>query len=108
MTYAAVAAASAEQENKERVKQLTDRLADTEAQLKESKANYENFKEANSAMNAELTVAQEQLCESLKLLDEKCRQLEELESQKSESIAAEKEVSQEDTAPQETKDNEKD
>ena len=83
----AVVAASAEQENDERVKLMTDRLVDMEAKLQESRTNYETVKESNSAINMELTVAQEQLCESLKLLDEKCRLLEEIEVQKIKSFA---------------------
>ena len=83
----AVVAASAEQENVERVKLMTDRLVDMEAKLQESRTNYETVKESNSAINMELTVAQEQLCESLKLLDEKCRLLEEIEVQKIKSFA---------------------
>ena len=83
----AVVAASAQQENDERVKLMTDRLVDMEAKLQESRTNYETVKESNSAINMELTVAQEQLCESLKLLDEKCRLLEEIEVQKIKSFA---------------------
>ena len=83
----AVVAASTEQENDERVKLMTDRLVDMEAKLQESRTNYETVKESNSAINMELTVAQEQLCESLKLLDEKCRLLEEIEVQKIKSFA---------------------
>ena len=85
---AIVAATTAEQENDEqRVKLMTDRLVDMEAKLQESRTNYETVKESNSAINMELTVAQEQLCESLKLLDEKCRLLEEIEVQKIKSFA---------------------
>ena len=84
----AIVAATAEQENDEqRVKLMTDRLVDMEAKLQESRTNYETVKESNSAINMELTVAQEQLCESLKLLDEKCRLLEEIEVQKIKSFA---------------------
>ena len=84
----AIVAAAAEQENDEqRVKLMTDRLVDMEAKLQESRTNYETVKESNSAINMELTVAQEQLCESLKLLDEKCRLLEEIEVQKIKSFA---------------------
>lgn len=84
---AIAAVAAAEQENDERVKLMTDRLVDMEAKLQESRTNYETVKESNSAINMELTVAQEQLCESLKLLDEKCRLLEEIEVQKIKSFA---------------------
>ena len=81
-------AIAAEQENdKQRVKLITDRLVGMEAKLHESRTNYETVKESNSAINMELTVAQEQLCESLKLLDEKCRLLEEIEVQKIKSFA---------------------
>ena len=81
-------AIAAEQENdKQRVKLITDRLVGMEAKLQESRTNYETVKESNSAINMELTVAQEQLCESLKLLDEKCRLLEEIEVQKIKSFA---------------------
>ena len=84
----AIVAAAAEQENDEqRVKLMTDRLVDMEAKLQESRTNFETVKESNSAINMELTVAQEQLCESLKLLDEKCRLLEEIEVQKIEKFA---------------------
>jgi hypothetical protein len=84
----AIVAAAAEQENDEqRVKLMTDRLVDMEAKLQESRTNFETVKESNSAINMELTVAQEQLCESLKLLDEKCRLLEEIEVQKIKSFA---------------------
>jgi len=88
-TETAVAATTTEnfeQENNERVKILTDRLVDLEAKLQESKTNYEKVQEANSAINVELTEAQQQLCESLKLLDEKCSQLEE---QKDKNLAVE-------------------
>jgi len=95
----AVVAASAEQENDERVKLMTDRLVDMEAKLQESRTNYETVKESNSAINMELTVAQEQLCESLKLLDEKCRLLEEIEVQKIKSFAAENKMEQKQTPP---------
>ena len=84
---AIAAVAAADQENDERVKLMTDRLVDMEAKLQESRTNYETVKESNSAINMELTVAQEQLCESLKLLDEKCRLLEEIEVQKIKSFA---------------------
>merc|ERR1712037_592990 len=60
---------------------------------------YETVKESNSAINMELTVAQEQLCESLKLLDEKCRLLEEIEVQKIKSFAAENKMEQKQTPP---------
>ena len=83
----AAAVAAAEKESNERVKLLTDKLVDLEAELQESKTNFESIKEANSAINVELTVAQEQLCESLKLLDEKCRMLEEIEVQKIKTLA---------------------
>ena len=87
-TGSAIVAAAAEQENDEqRVKLMTDRLVDMEAKLQESRTNFETVKESNSAINMELTVAQEQLCESLKLLDEKCRLLEEIEVQKIEKFA---------------------
>lgn len=95
----AVVAASAQQENDERVKLMTDRLVDMEAKLQESRTNYETVKESNSAINMELTVAQEQLCESLKLLDEKCRLLEEIEVQKIKSFAAENKMEQKQTPP---------
>jgi len=97
---AIVAATTAEQENDEqRVKLMTDRLVDMEAKLQESRTNYETVKESNSAINMELTVAQEQLCESLKLLDEKCRLLEEIEVQKIKSFAAENKMEQKQTPP---------
>jgi len=96
----AIVAATAEQENDEqRVKLMTDRLVDMEAKLQESRTNYETVKESNSAINMELTVAQEQLCESLKLLDEKCRLLEEIEVQKIKSFAAENKMEQKQTPP---------
>merc|ERR1719273_1175848 len=105
---AIAAAAVAEKESNERVKLLTDRLVDLEAQLQESKVNYETVKEANSAINVELTVAQEQLCESLKLLDEKCRMLEEIEVQKIKSLAAENEMKKNPPTPPSEENNEKD
>jgi len=106
---AAIAAAAAtEKESNERVKQLSDKMVDLEAQLQESKTNYESIKEANSAINVELTVAQEQLCESLKLLDEKCRMLEEIEVQKIKSLAAENETKKNPSTPPPEENNEKD
>jgi len=96
----AIVAAAAEQENDEqRVKLMTDRLVDMEAKLQESRTNFETVKESNSAINMELTVAQEQLCESLKLLDEKCRLLEEIEVQKIEKFAAENKMEQKQNTP---------
>merc|ERR1719273_2783465 len=105
---AIAAAAVAEKESNERVKQLSDKMVDLEAQLQESKTNYESIKEANSAINVELTVAQEQLCESLKLLDEKCRMLEEIEVQKIKSLAAENETKKNPSTPPPEDNNEKD
>lgn len=61
----------------QRVNELTDKLANLESELTESQRNNEALKESNKAINSELGVAQEQLCEALKLLDEKCRLLEE-------------------------------
>jgi len=106
-TGSAIVAAAAEQENDEqRVKLMTDRLVDMEAKLQESRTNFETVKESNSAINMELTVAQEQLCESLKLLDEKCRLLEEIEVQKIEKFAAENKMEQkQNTAAAETSEN---
>merc|ERR1719210_3211072 len=66
----------------EEVKSLTDKLAAVELQLQDATNSYETLKEAHGAMNVELNVAQQQLCEALKLLDEKCRSLEEIEVQK--------------------------
>merc|ERR1712012_230434 len=59
-----------------------EKLVNLESQLHEISENYESLKAANGAMNTELNEAQQQLCEALKLLDEKCRLLEELEVQK--------------------------
>merc|ERR1719483_1554384 len=99
-TGSAIVAAAAEQENDEqRVKLMTDRLVDMEAKLQESRTNFETVKESNSAISMELTVAQEQLCESLKLLDEKCRLLEEIEVQKIEKFAAENKMEQKQNTP---------
>jgi len=97
---AAGSAIAAEQENDEqRVKLMTGRLVDMEAKLQESRTNFETVKESNSAINMELTVAQEQLCESLKLLDEKCRLLEEIEVQKIKLFAAENKMEQKQNTP---------
>jgi len=99
-TGSAIAVVAAEQENDEqRVKLMTGRLVDMEAKLQESRTNFETVKESNSAINMELTVAQEQLCESLKLLDEKCRLLEEIEVQKIKSFAAENKMEQKQNTP---------
>ena len=59
-----------------------EKLVVLESQLHEISEKNESLKAANGAMNTELNEAQQQLCEALKLLDEKCRLLEELEVQK--------------------------
>ena len=59
---------------------IQDKLKLVEKDLAENLQNYQSLKEANENLNAELSVAQEQLCEALKLLDKKCRNLEELDS----------------------------
>ena len=66
----------------EQVKELREKIATIETALQEATENYESLKETHGAMNVELNVAQQQLCEALKLLDEKCRSLEEIEVQK--------------------------
>lgn len=58
---------------------LTVKLEQVEQDMLHLRSNYESLKETNGSLNSELTVAQEQLCEALKLLDEKCRLLEETE-----------------------------
>lgn len=72
---------------------IQDKLKLVEKDLAENLQNYQSLKEANENLNAELSVAQEQLCEALKLLDEKCRNLEELDSNSEEmaKLNAEKE-----------------
>ena len=66
----------------EQVKLLNEKIQTIETALAEANLNYESLKETHGAMNVELNVAQQQLCEALKLLDEKCRSLEEIEVQK--------------------------
>ena len=78
-----------------------EKLVNLESQLHEISENYESLKAANGAMNTELNEAQQQLCEALKLLDEKCRLLEEMEVQKLALVASSstsKESSENDTA----------
>ncbi len=48
-------------------------------QLQETAEKYEVLKRDNEAVNNELIEVQQQLCEALKLLDEKCRLLDDLE-----------------------------
>merc|ERR1712012_951527 len=77
-----------------------EKLVNLESQLHEISENYESLKAANGAMNTELNEAQQQLCEALKLLDEKCRLLEEMEVQKLALVAnssTSKESSENDT-----------
>ena len=78
-----------------------EKLVNLESQLHEISENYESLKAANGAMNTELNEAQQQLCEALKLLDEKCRLLEEMEVQKLALVAnssTSKESSENDTS----------
>lgn len=67
---------------------INEKMVATEMQLAEAEMNNNVLKDANGAINAELNVAQQQLCEALKLLDEKCRALEEIEVQKLATRAA--------------------
>ena len=53
-----------------------ERLALLESQFNELSQNYDALKASHGAINTELNVAQQQLCDTIKLLDEKCRQLE--------------------------------
>ena len=89
----------------EEVKSLTDKLAAVELQLQDATNSYETLKEAHGAMNVELNVAQQQLCEALKLLDEKCRSLEEIEVQKIGNASAQEEMKKE---PENDKEKEED
>ena len=66
--------------NSEEVKNLNDKLAAVEQELVKANDNYQSLKDAHGAINVELTVAQQQLCEALKLLDEKCQQIEQVSS----------------------------
>ena len=79
----------------ERVESLTEKLNNLENQLQDSakkitetESSYESLKEVHGATHSELAVAQEQLCEALKLLDEKCRLLEEIEVEKISTAAS--------------------
>ena len=55
-----------------------ERLALLESQFNELSQNYDALKASHGAINTELNVAQQQLCDTIKLLDEKCRQLEDI------------------------------
>ena len=68
----------------EEVKSLQDKLASVEDKLNDANDKYESLKNAHGAINVELTVAQQQLCEALKLLDEKCQQIEAQQNEPSE------------------------
>ena len=59
-----------------------EKLTLLEGKFHDVSEKYETLKSANGAMNVELNEAQQQLCEALKLLDEKCRLLEEQELHK--------------------------
>ena len=69
--------------NSEEVKNLNDKLASVEQELVKANDNYQSLKDAHGAINVELTVAQQQLCEALKLLDEKCQQIEQVSTPES-------------------------
>lgn len=81
-------------EDQQRLNELTDKLANLETELTDIQRNNEVLKETNKNINAELGIAQEQLCEALKLLDEKCRLLEET-SNKIEDATTRAEASEE-------------
>ena len=56
-----------------------ERLTLLESQFNELSQNYDALKASHGAINTELNVAQQQLCDTIKLLDEKCRQLEDIQ-----------------------------
>ena len=59
-------------------KDSDERLSLLESQFNELSQNYDALKASHGAINTELNVAQQQLCDTIKLLDEKCRQLEDI------------------------------
>ena len=60
-------------------KDSDERLSLLESQFNELSQNYDALKASHGAINTELNVAQQQLCDTIKLLDEKCRQLEDIQ-----------------------------